>query len=87
MEATINFSLAGVQLLIKGGFNLERHLLVIDIDTIHSIFRTDFRIFEIDDQYIAAEPSQGRFPLRFCLELATISFAELHVQLLFESGY
>ena len=54
--ATINFSLAGVRLLIEGGAYSRaafinfgaKHLG--DIDTIDSIFMTDFRIFMIDDR-------------------------------------
>ena len=54
--ATINFSLAGVWLLIEGGSYLREAIINFgaidlgDIDTIDSFFMTDFRIFGIDDR-------------------------------------
>ena len=50
--ATINFSLAGVQLLIKGGSYSKADFIkfgVIPLDAIDSFIRTNFQIFEIYD--------------------------------------
>ena len=48
--ATINFCLTGVRLLIEGGFVNLGVTPLGDIDTIDSFFRTNFQIFETDDQ-------------------------------------
>ena len=45
--ATINFSLAGVQLLIKGAFINFGAIPLADIDTVDLFFRTVFRRFKI----------------------------------------
>ena len=53
--ATINFSLAGVRLLIEGGSYSRAAFINFgatplgDIDTVDSFFRTDIRIFELYD--------------------------------------
>ena len=69
--ATINFSLAGVWLLIEGGSYLREAIINFgaidlgDIDTIDSFFMTDFRIFVIDDRKLSSRTKPRTFSAMF----------------------
>ena len=69
--ATINFSLAGVRLLIEGSSYLRAAFIDFgatplgDIDTVDSFFRTDLRIFELYDQEISSATKPRTFSAMF----------------------
>ena len=69
--ATINFSLAGVRLLIEGGSYSRAAFINFgatplgDIDTVDSFFRTDIRIFELYDREISSKTKPRTFSAMF----------------------
>ena len=66
-----NFNLTGVQLLIEGDSYLRSAfinfgaILLDDIDTIDSFFRTSFRIFEVYNREISSRIKPGMFSAMF----------------------
>ena len=101
--ATINFSRAGVRLLIKGGSYSRVAFINFgatplgDIDTVDSFFRTDIRIFKLYDREISSKTKPRTFLPCFCLELMIVrglqswphplNCVRACVRLLFKGGY
>ena len=71
--ATINFSVAGVRLLIKGGCYLRAAFIKFgatplgDIDMVDSFFRTDIQIFKLYDREISNKTKPRTFSACFAL--------------------